>query len=197
MLHRLISLLLILPLLALASPGNVSPDQLKSMLRPLKPPAASAMKPGVPPPAPTPGVIPVPSGAPKPKPAPKPPAKPAPPKTGVDIGIGDIYVCQSKDFGGVCRLLKSVVNKCENLPYDLTGTLTSIKPYKNQMCRFFSQDNCYGDSDWMRWPGSKNMRGRRFDNKARSWQCTEDNCNSGADGGCSESGNGKPKKREL
>jgi hypothetical protein len=74
--------------------------------------------------------------------------------------------------------------------------LTSIRPDKKQMCVFYSDVNCNGDTDWIRWPGSANMRGRRFDNKAASWNCQDDDCNEGAPGGCTKNADGSLKGKD-
>ena len=60
---------------------------------------------------------------------------------------------------------------------------------------FFDGDDCQGKADWIRHPGTKNMRGRRFDNKVRSWRCSSDDCTGPqSEGGCHENKDGTPKK---
>jgi hypothetical protein len=51
-----------------------------------------------------------------------------------------------------------------------------------------------GRADWLRWPGSANMRGRRFDKMVASWRCSDDDCAGAQDvGGCHENADGSPK----
>ncbi|KAF2848884.1 hypothetical protein T440DRAFT_509254 [Plenodomus tracheiphilus IPT5] len=92
----------------------------------------------------------------------------------IDSAPGKIYICDSKNFAGTCKVFTSALNKCTNLPHDFQNVATSIKPDKGQTCRFYDREDCFGTGEWIRWPGSGNMRGRRWDNRARSWVCDGD-----------------------
>jgi hypothetical protein len=118
----------------------------------------------------------------------------SPPTPTPESNPGDLYVCTDTQFTGDCSYFHAVTYQCYNLLPQYRKKLSSIRPDKNQLCIFFAEDNCNGAVDWMRWPGSGNMRGRRFDNEAASWQCTEDKCDGvHGPGGCSENPDGTPK----
>jgi hypothetical protein len=109
---------------------------------------------------------------------------------------GDIFVCTDADFTGTCEYFHNLTYECYNLDDRFRRQLTSIRPDKNQLCLFFDEDNCAGNADWIRWPGSGNMRGRRFDNRAASWKCSDDDCDGvQGPGGCTKTPDGKLKNQ--
>ncbi|KAF2830095.1 hypothetical protein CC86DRAFT_436180 [Ophiobolus disseminans] len=150
-----------------------------------------------------PSTIPSSSTSPPPEPSkkpdePKPDDKPKARVYALEAEPGDVWMCNNINFDhehGKCVYFREVTNKCFNLPSDMAGQISSIRPDKGQLCRFFENTDCGGKADWIRWPGTKNMRGRRFDNRVRSWNCASDDCNGGdlKPGGCHEHGDGTPK----
>lgn len=115
----------------------------------------------------------------------------SPPERPSESTPGDLYVCTDTQFGGDCEYFHALTYNCYNLADKFKHKLTSIRPDKNQMCQFYDSDNCVGDSDWIRWPGSGNMRGRRFDNRAASWTCSDDSCDGvQGPGGCTKNADG-------
>jgi hypothetical protein len=121
---------------------------------------------------------------------------PAPPAASQapESSPGDIFVCTDSDFKGVCEYMHSVTYVCNNFGDKYAGLLSSIRPDKGQLCLFYDKKDCFGDADWIRWPGSSNMRGRRFDDRAQSWKCSDDNCDgTQGPGGCHENPDGTPK----
>ncbi|KAH7398928.1 hypothetical protein DE146DRAFT_782733 [Phaeosphaeria sp. MPI-PUGE-AT-0046c] len=121
----------------------------------------------------------------------------SPPERKLESIPGDLYVCTDSQFGGECEYFHALTYNCYNLAPKFRHALTSIRPDKNQMCQFYAEDNCVGDSDWMRWPGSGNMRGRRFDNRVASWTCSDDNCDGvQGPGGCTKNADGSLKSMD-
>ncbi|KAH7392749.1 hypothetical protein BKA66DRAFT_21375 [Pyrenochaeta sp. MPI-SDFR-AT-0127] len=124
-----------------------------------------------------------------------PPAPPPEPSPEPESSPGDIFVCTDTAFRGTCEYFHNVTYQCHNLPANLQKQLSSIRPDKGQLCIFYDDQDCFGAAHWMRWPGSGNMRGRRFDNKVVSWRCTEDGCDGvQGPGGCSENPDGSPRQ---
>jgi hypothetical protein len=120
----------------------------------------------------------------------------SPPTPTPESTPGDLYVCTDANWGGSCQYIHALTHNCYNFVDPLLKSLTSIRPDKNQMCVFYSGVDCVGDTDWIRWPGSGNMRGRRFDNKVASWNCQDDDCNEGAPGGCTKNADGTLKGKD-
>ncbi|KAF2036281.1 hypothetical protein EK21DRAFT_106384 [Setomelanomma holmii] len=89
---------------------------------------------------------------------------------------GAITVCTSANFdtlsGGLCQDIKQTLGQCHNFGSVLRKKLTSIRPDQGQICYSYDEDEWFGGADWLVWPGSGNMRGRRFDKMAASWMCT-------------------------
>ncbi|KAH8730614.1 hypothetical protein GQ44DRAFT_575742, partial [Phaeosphaeriaceae sp. PMI808] len=107
---------------------------------------------------------------------------------------GDIFVCTDIDFSGYCQHIRSTTYKCHNFAPEFRKKVSSIRPEKNQACFLYENDDCFGKSDWIRNPGSGNLRGRRFDNMATSWRCGDDDCQGAQnEGGCHENADGSPK----
>lgn len=52
--------------------------------------------------------------------------------------------------------------------------VSSVSMEEGQTCLVFDMPDCYGSDDWLRSPGSQNLRGRRFDNRIVSWRCQLD-----------------------
>lgn len=51
-----------------------------------------------------------------------------------------------------------------------------------------------GKAEWLRWPGSGNLRGRGWDNRIVSWRCSEDKCDGVQQpGGCTKNKDGSLK----
>jgi len=101
-------------------------------------------------------------------------------------------MCNDSNFGGKCVYFTTTYPRiCYPLPADMAGKISSIRPDKNQVCRFYEGENCGGQADWLRHPGTKNMRGRRFDNKVKSFKC-DDDCDEQnvQEGGCYMDGKG-------
>ncbi|KAH6444603.1 hypothetical protein HBI59_096880 [Parastagonospora nodorum] len=109
-------------------------------------------------------------GLPLPKPS-KPPA--APPPTDPDSTPGHFYACTNVDLMGTCQKFEDTTKTCHNFPAEYVGSISSIQPDRHQTCYFYDKADCGGEMDELIWPGSSNLRGRRFDNRAVSWTCNE------------------------
>ncbi|KAF1916799.1 hypothetical protein BDU57DRAFT_418557, partial [Ampelomyces quisqualis] len=107
---------------------------------------------------------------------------------------GDLYVCTDINFSGTCSYFHALTYNCYNFDAPFRRQISSIRPDKNQVCIFYENEDCGGSDDWVRWPGSANMRGRRFDNRAASWRCSDDNCDGvQKKGGCTKNEDGSLK----
>jgi hypothetical protein len=131
------------------------------------------------------------------QPTPTPTAVPAPAPE-PESTPGDVYFCTDANFGGNCQYLHDLTYQCHNLPAELNKQVTSLRPDKGQLCMFYEGTECGGRADWIRWPGTTNMRGRRFDNSVSSWQCSEDKCDGvQAPGGCTKNADGSLKVKSA
>lgn len=99
----------------------------------------------------------------------KPPAAPPP----NDTTPGHFFACINADLTGTCKKFEDTTKTCHNFPAEYVNTISSIQPDKRQTCYFYNKVDCLGEVDGLMWPGSRNLRGRRFDNQAVSWQCNE------------------------
>jgi hypothetical protein len=63
------------------------------------------------------------------------------------------------------------MNDCHEFKDDYFGSISAFRPDKGQVCYLYTESKCGGDFDSLVFPGSSNMRGRRFDNRAKSWKC--------------------------
>ncbi|KAF2017087.1 hypothetical protein BU24DRAFT_407160 [Aaosphaeria arxii CBS 175.79] len=87
--------------------------------------------------------------------------------------IGEHYACNDSLYGGPCETFATRLGVCANYPPGFSDKITSIKISKGQFCNFYDKLDCYGTALRVDHPGTANLRGKRFDNRARSWKCWE------------------------
>jgi hypothetical protein len=85
--------------------------------------------------------------------------------------IGVHKACHDANFTGSCATYSEPHGECHNYPYKHWKKYTSILPLPGQFCYFYEEGDCYGSKVELRFPGSNNLRGDRFDNKVKSWKC--------------------------
>jgi hypothetical protein len=90
-------------------------------------------------------------------------------KTGPNLG-GHL-ACHDANFTGACAYYVEPRGECHYYLFKHWDKYTSIGPDKGQFCYFYERGDCYGDGIQLEWPGTRNLRGRRFDNRVKSWKC--------------------------
>ncbi|KAH7122279.1 hypothetical protein B0J11DRAFT_334728 [Dendryphion nanum] len=84
---------------------------------------------------------------------------------------GGHLACADADFQGDCHYYYEPPSGCHNYEFERWDKWTAIKPNKGQYCYFFEEADCYGSKVELRWPGTNNLRGKKFDNRIKSWNC--------------------------
>ena len=88
------------------------------------------------------------------------------------VVTGGHTACTDSNFGGECKFFEDLPDTgCHNYPVVFHDKWSTIRPNPGQFCHFHDMVDCYGSTLRLEWPGSENLRGKRFDNRVKSWQC--------------------------
>ncbi|KAF2659466.1 hypothetical protein K491DRAFT_196906 [Lophiostoma macrostomum CBS 122681] len=84
---------------------------------------------------------------------------------------GRHMACADANFTGSCAVYNEPLNGCNNYPSEMYDKYTAIQPSPGQTCWFFEAEQCLGDHIKLEYPGTSNLRGLRWDNRIKSWNC--------------------------
>ncbi|KAF1999104.1 hypothetical protein P154DRAFT_577257 [Amniculicola lignicola CBS 123094] len=92
-----------------------------------------------------------------------------------DPAPGAFFSCIDSLYEGDCKYHspppETRLRHCHNFDRGAWNKISSINPDPGAYCWFFTGEECLGDHLELRWPGSSNLRGLRWDNAVRSWKC--------------------------
>ncbi|KAF2749247.1 hypothetical protein M011DRAFT_525151 [Sporormia fimetaria CBS 119925] len=86
-------------------------------------------------------------------------------------GSGGHYACSESNFTGHCQYYVAKFGECHNYEHAQWKRWTSLSPNEGIYCWFFNNGDCFGKHLELKHPGTRNLRGLRFDNMAVSWKC--------------------------
>ncbi|KAF2741094.1 hypothetical protein EJ04DRAFT_592753 [Polyplosphaeria fusca] len=87
------------------------------------------------------------------------------------VASAGFYSCIDSEFKGECKQHSSALATCNNLDVGAYDQISAIRVDKYITCSFYEDEQCLGDHLELEAPGSENLRGKRWDNRIKSWNC--------------------------